>query len=88
VLIPVPTAVPPIEEDEDEGDAGAIAAENLERLKVDFNGQTIRVSCSFGVASRGEAVSLDTLLMRADEALYRAKHEGRNRVVAVGAGAT
>ncbi|HKA57116.1 MAG TPA: GGDEF domain-containing protein [Gemmatimonadales bacterium] len=61
---------------------------DLERLKVDFNGQTIRVSCSFGVASRGEAVSLDTLLMRADEALYRAKHEGRNRVVAVGAGAT
>ena len=54
---------------------------DLERLEVDYGGHTIRFSCSFGVASRGEDIAvLDTLLMRADEALYRAKNQGRNRV--------
>ena len=53
---------------------------DLERLEVDYGGHTIRFSCSFGVASRGEDIAvLDTLLMRADEALYRAKNQGRNR---------
>ena len=38
---------------------------------------------SAGLACRStEDVTLDDLLRRADEALYRAKHEGRNRLVA------
>lgn len=50
-----------------------------ERLRQGF--AALEVTCSFGVASRGEeVVVLDTLLMRADEALYRAKDGGRNRV--------
>lgn len=66
-------------------DEGVVFAErlraDLERVEVVHNGKTIRFSCSFGVAPRGADVAiLDTLLMRADEALYRAKHEGRNRV--------
>jgi diguanylate cyclase (GGDEF)-like protein len=70
---------------ETDGDQAVVFAErlraDLERLEVTHNGRTIRFSCSFGVAHRGEDVAvLETLLMRADEALYRAKNEGRNRV--------
>lgn len=44
--------------------------------------QEIRVTVSIGVASLGDGVdSGEKLVHAADEALYRAKHEGRNRVV-------
>lgn len=45
-----------------------------------FDGVSIPITASFGVAlSRGGATG-DTLLRLADEALYRAKAAGRNRV--------
>jgi diguanylate cyclase (GGDEF)-like protein len=47
------------------------------------NGQEITVTCSFGVVvARGDAqdVSVEALIQRADEALYRAKAQGRNRI--------
>lgn len=40
------------------------------------------VTASFGVAELAPAETLDTWLNRADDALYRAKEGGRNRVVA------
>ncbi len=40
-----------------------------------------RLTCSFGVAEFCGTDGQDTLVRRADEALYRAKGEGRNRVV-------
>ena len=45
----------------------------------------MKVTVSVGVAAYdgGEQATLKSLLARADEALYRAKHEGRNRVVAM-----
>ena len=45
----------------------------------------IKITVSVGVTAYAGAreVRLDTLLARADEALYRAKNEGRNRVVAL-----
>ena len=48
---------------------------------IDIGGQRVAVTVSIGVAMLGLGEnSLDTLLMRADKGLYRAKHEGRNCV--------
>ena len=57
------------------------ARQNLERLRVDTGSATLSVTASFGVAfgSAGKE-SLTELLAKADQVLYRAKEEGRNRV--------
>ena len=48
--------------------------------------RAITVTVSIGVAARGaEDATADALLKRADLALYRAKGEGRDRVVATAA---
>ncbi len=53
------------------------------RTPLETNGSPIPLTISIGaaIAAGGEAVASTTLLQRADEAMYRAKHEGRNRVV-------
>lgn len=43
-------------------------------------GAQLRVTVSIGVALVGESEELDAAVARADEALYRAKHGGRDRV--------
>jgi diguanylate cyclase (GGDEF)-like protein len=49
--------------------------------------QIVRISISIGVASLNADIdSQEKLVLAADEALYRAKAEGRNRVVAHGSG--
>jgi diguanylate cyclase len=48
--------------------------------------QRILITFSAGVAQREGPESADSLLSRADEALYRAKQAGRNRVFAAPAG--
>jgi two-component system, cell cycle response regulator len=49
----------------------------------DLSPGNLSVTISIGIAaSEGEGDSADALLRRADQALYRAKHEGRNRVIA------
>lgn len=62
-------------------DAAAIA-EKL-RLKISLHdfGEDIRVTASFGVATLGVRETLEQMFERADQALYRAKEQGRNRVV-------
>lgn len=63
---------------------GALLAERLrvliESTPVALNGKSIAVSASFGVAEYRHTDGTDELLGRADEALYRAKDQGRNRV--------
>lgn len=55
---------------------------NVEREKFDFAGSVVRVTASFGVSGfQGkEAPQLSELLRQADNALYVAKRDGRNRV--------
>jgi diguanylate cyclase (GGDEF)-like protein len=52
-------------------------------LTFSFDGQTLPVTSSFGVSVLdGTTPDIETLLERADAALYAAKQAGRNRVVA------
>ncbi|WP_058554005.1 GGDEF domain-containing protein [Thiohalocapsa sp. ML1] len=62
-------------------------AERIRRAfhETDVEGIDRRLSASFGVACRRPGQGLDDLLREADAALYRAKAEGRNRVVAADA---
>lgn len=52
------------------------------------NGAVLRVTASFGVVTGGPGDSLDTLLTRADAAMYAAKRAGRDRVAVAASGAT
>ena len=68
------------------------ALEVAERLRaavesadvVREEGVPIRVTVSIGVAALAGDVNLDTLMSQADDALYDAKHAGRNRVCRFG----
>ena len=69
-------------------EADAVEAEALlqrlrERIEpVSVFGQTVRFSISSGVCqTNGHAATLEQLIHEADQALYRAKHGGRDRVV-------
>lgn len=58
----------------------------VETAHIVVDGVTIPVTASFGVSSILSAAetSLDTALVQADQALYRAKHAGRNLVMTAG----
>jgi len=70
-----------------ENDKAAIVpfAEKLRSLieKHPFSIKT-QVTCSFGVAQYMEEESKDDFIKRADQAMYKAKEEGRNKVVFFG----
>ena len=56
------------------------------RIVLPGSSQSIQITASFGVASfrMGSEESVDSVTKRADEAMYRAKREGRNRVCMAG----
>lgn len=45
--------------------------------------KAVTVTCSFGVSEWQPGDTIDRLIRRADSALYKAKHGGRNRVIAL-----
>jgi diguanylate cyclase (GGDEF)-like protein len=52
----------------------------VEQTTIRFADRTLTVTASFGVAASEGAGDIDMLIVAADEALYRAKAAGRNRV--------
>jgi diguanylate cyclase (GGDEF)-like protein len=48
-----------------------------------FSGKVINVTASFGITEYANNDTIDTLIERADKALYQAKVTGRNRVVLI-----
>ena len=52
----------------------------IEKFSILLDKENVNVTASFGVAEAGTGDTAEALLSRADEALYRAKHAGRNRV--------
>ena len=49
---------------------------------IEFEGRTLRpITVSIGVATREDEDTVTAIMGRADAALYRAKAEGRNRVL-------
>jgi len=58
------------------------ARAGLEKLEAQStDGDAIRVTASFGVASFADGPSVGAIVAAADDALYRAKRAGKNRVV-------
>jgi diguanylate cyclase (GGDEF)-like protein len=68
------------------GAGGAIAVAERARMAIErqpciVDGEPLRITVSAGVATSSTDGDADALLRLADEALYRAKESGRNRVV-------
>jgi len=52
----------------------------IQALGLQAEGETVNISCSFGVAQRTDEAQLEQLINEADRRLYTAKQSGRNRV--------
>ena len=55
--------------------------QRIEAVRVHTSVRNVSVTCSFGVSEWRPGDGLNTLIKRADLALYDAKSHGRNRVV-------
>jgi diguanylate cyclase (GGDEF)-like protein len=66
-------------------DAASLAAErirkNIESLTVDFHGQKIHITMTFGIAESFPGYRIEQLIRQADDKLYYGKKHGKNQVV-------
>ena len=66
-------------------DAASLAAErirkNVETMEVDFKGQKIQVTMTFGIAESVPGYKIEHLIQQADDKLYYGKKHGKNQVV-------
>jgi diguanylate cyclase (GGDEF)-like protein len=66
-----------------DGDNGKMIAEKIrqhvEKQRYAYHGKQLQVTVSIGLTTLQADDTLHTLLSRADQAMYRAKHSGRNR---------
>ena len=70
-------------------DAAERIRTGVANTSFDFNGQRVQCTVSIGIASYPlDAGSLDELLSAADRALYRAKNQGRDRIILAATNAT
>lgn len=54
----------------------------IEAMEIDYTGNHIKITMSFGLCTvQGENISPETLVENADQKMYTAKQNGRNRVV-------
>lgn len=53
----------------------------IRRMVVRYDEQDIKVTMSFGVSAADKELNVDKLIKSADEKLYKAKSDGRNRVI-------
>lgn len=53
-------------------------------LEIEVDGFTVSVTCSFGISQHNGDDNVDSLLKRADHALYAAKNNGRNQTIVWG----
>jgi diguanylate cyclase (GGDEF)-like protein len=58
--------------------------EAVRNLSIDYQDNSIRLTCSAGIAVCTPQDSAETLLSRSDQALYQAKQAGRDRTVFAG----
>ncbi len=56
--------------------------ERVKSLEIPADRGALHFTTSIGVAHLSDEVALEAFMKKADEALYRAKHDGRDRVVA------
>ena len=55
--------------------------EAIRARRIDCDGQLLAVTMTFGIAPLDAAIGIDESISHADDALYRGKQEGRDRIV-------
>lgn len=56
--------------------------QRIEKTAVQYEDQRINLTVSIGVSCGDQSKSLEDIIRDADDLLYQAKEEGRNRLIA------